>query len=490
MMSVLRRVSMFVCLLIVLVTLVLVQRPAAQTANCAGVATWNATTIYNPGDLIVFNGKLYKALIQIWNAPPDYCPTCGWYQLVGTCGSGGNNPPSVSITSPSNGATFAVGTSIPVSANASDSDGSITRVRFLDGPNLIAEDTTAPYSIQWTNASAGTHTITAIAIDNNNASTTSASVTITVGNNNPPPPPNGFPAHVFAPYVDILLGDFDAFKLAGHTSNVSKFFTLAFIVEGGNCEARWGGIIPLSQDGPLASDISALRAAGGDVIVSFGGATGIELAQSCSTDAALLAQYQAVVSRYNLKRVDFDVEGAAAGDPTSRSRRNRVLRQLRANNPGLQIQYTLPVLPSGLTDGVALLQDANSNGFIPDIVNVMAMDYGSSFPSDMGQNAIDAVNNTVNQLRTVFPGRTTAQYFAMMGVTPMIGVNDVTSETFQLSDATDVLNFARSQGVGLIAMWSANRDHQCAANETGLFQCSRITQSAFAFSGIFKGFTQ
>jgi hypothetical protein len=295
---------------------------------------------------------------------------------------------------------------------------------------------------------------------------------------------------VFAPYVDILLGDFDAFKLATHTSSVSKFFTLAFIVNGGACEARWGGIIPLSQDGVLASDINALRAAGGDVIVSFGGATGIELAQSCSTDDSLLAQYQAVVTRYRLKRVDFDIEGAATADPTSRARRNRVLRRLRSANPGLQIQYTLPVLPSGLTDGVALLQDANANSFIPDIVNIMAMDYGASFPADMGQNAIDALNSTVNQLRSVFPGRTNAQYWAMTGVTPMIGVNDVTTETFQLSDAQDVLNFARNQGVGLIGMWSANRDHQCAANETGLFQCTRISQAAFAFSQIFQGFTR
>jgi len=487
-MSSLRRVLVFGCLLALFTTLMM-QRPSAQTASCTGVPAWNATTIYNPGDRIVFKGSLYEALIQIWNAPPDYCPTCGWYRLVGTCGTGGNNPPSVSLSSPANGATFAVGASIPLAANASDSDGSIVRVQFFDGPVLIGEDTTAPYAIQWTNGAAGSHAITARATDNNNASTSSASVTITIGNSTTPPP-NGFPAHVFAPYVDILLGDFDAFKLATHTSSVSKFFTLAFIVNGGACEARWGGIIPLSQDGVLASDINALRAAGGDVIVSFGGATGIELAQSCSTDDSLLAQYQAVVTRYRLKRVDFDIEGAATADPTSRARRNRVLRRLRSANPGLQIQYTLPVLPSGLTDGVALLQDANANSFIPDIVNIMAMDYGASFPADMGQNAIDALNSTVNQLRSVFPGRTNAQYWAMTGVTPMIGVNDVTTETFQLSDAQDVLNFARNQGVGLIGMWSANRDHQCAANETGLFQCTRISQAAFAFSQIFQGFTR
>jgi chitodextrinase len=472
----------------VLLALMAVARPLAQTANCTGVAAWNATTIYNPGDRIVFNGKLYEALIQIWNAPPDYCPSCGWYRVVGTCGSGGNNPPTVAITSPANGATFTAGSTILVSANAADSDGSVARVRFFDGPTLIGEDTTAPYSIQWSGAANGAHALTATAVDNANASTMSASVSITVGGGgNPGGGP--FPTQVFAPYVDVLLGDFDAFKLANNANTVSKFYTLAFIVNGGNCEARWGGVIPLSQDGPLMTDINALRAAGGDVIVSFGGASGIELAQSCSTDDSLLAQYQAVVSRYNLKRVDFDVEGAASADPTSRARRNRVLLRLRNANPGLRVQYTLPVLPSGLTDGVGLLQNANSVNFVPDIVNIMAMDYGASFPADMGQNAIDAMNATVSQLRTIFPGRTNAQYWAMIGVTPMIGVNDVQSETFQLSDAQDVLTFARNNGAGLIAMWSANRDHQCAANETGLFQCTRITQSPFAFATIFKGFT-
>jgi chitodextrinase len=472
---------------IVLVAM-LVARPSAQTANCTGVSAWNATTIYNPGDRIVFQGRLYEALIQIWNAPPDYCPSCGWYRLVGTCGSGGNNPPSVTLTSPANGATFAAGATILVSANASDSDGSVARVQFFDGPVLIGEDTSAPYTFQWTGAAAGPHALSAHAIDNANASTISATVSITVGSTG-----GGgggpFPTQVFAPYVDVLLGDFDGFKLANNAANVSKFYTLAFIVNGGNCEARWGGIVPLAQDGPLMTDINALRAAGGDVIVSFGGASGIELAQSCSTDDSLLAQYQAVVTRYQLKRVDFDIEGAASADPTSRARRNRVLLRLRNANAGLRIQYTLPVLPSGLTDGVALLQNANASNFVPDIVNIMAMDYGASFPADMGQNAIDAMNATVNQLRSIFPGRTDAQYWAMIGVTPMIGVNDVQSETFQLSDAQDVVTFARNRGAGLIAMWSANRDHQCAANETGLFQCSRITQSPFAFAQIFRGFT-
>ena len=88
-----------------LVLLSLPGAPAqAQTVSCTGVAAWNATTIYNPGDRVVHNGKLYRAEIQIWNAPPDYCPTCGWYTLLGTCGAGGDTTaPSVpaNLRSPS-----------------------------------------------------------------------------------------------------------------------------------------------------------------------------------------------------------------------------------------------------------------------------------------------------------------------------------------------------------------------------------------------------
>jgi chitinase len=69
----------------------------AQTVSCTGVPTFNNSTIYNPGDRVVHNGKLYQANVQIWNAPPDYCPSCGWWTLLGTCGTGGGDttPPSV-----------------------------------------------------------------------------------------------------------------------------------------------------------------------------------------------------------------------------------------------------------------------------------------------------------------------------------------------------------------------------------------------------------
>src|SRR6185295_17085544 len=98
-------------------------------------------------------------------------------------GAAANNPPTVSVTAPANGATFVQGQNITVSASASDSDGSVTSVQFFDGATPIGTDTTSPYSITWSGAGLGSHTITAVATDDDGATTTSSGVNITVSAN-------------------------------------------------------------------------------------------------------------------------------------------------------------------------------------------------------------------------------------------------------------------------------------------------------------------
>lgn len=159
----------------------------AQTVSCAAIPAWNASTIYNAGDKLVYQNRLYQANIQIWNAPPTHCPTCGWYTDLGACGTGGTNqPPSVTLTSPANGAGYNAGSNIAVTANASDSDGSVASVEFFRGTASLGVDTTSPYAVTWSNATAGTHSFTAKATDNQGATTTTAASTVTVTTVNPP----------------------------------------------------------------------------------------------------------------------------------------------------------------------------------------------------------------------------------------------------------------------------------------------------------------
>lgn len=96
-------------------------------------------------------------------------------------GSGGANvAPTISITSPASGTNVPQGTSIPISTNASDSDGTVVRVDFLQGDTLIGTATQPPFTFVWQGAPAGSLKVTAVATDNAGASTTSAPVSITV----------------------------------------------------------------------------------------------------------------------------------------------------------------------------------------------------------------------------------------------------------------------------------------------------------------------
>ncbi|MCX6905597.1 MAG: Ig-like domain-containing protein [Verrucomicrobia bacterium] len=93
--------------------------------------------------------------------------------------SAANQPPSVSITSPTNGATFSAPATITIHASASDSDGSVAAVEFFDGTTLLGTITTSPYTNRVT-LQAGAHSLIAVAIDNLGAATASTSVTVSV----------------------------------------------------------------------------------------------------------------------------------------------------------------------------------------------------------------------------------------------------------------------------------------------------------------------
>lgn len=98
-----------------------------------------------------------------------------------------NIPPTVSITAPAGNITVEEGSDVTLTATASDSDGTVSFVRFYDGETLIVDESTAPYSYLWTNLQLGTHTITSRATDNSGEETTSDPVVITVESSNVAP---------------------------------------------------------------------------------------------------------------------------------------------------------------------------------------------------------------------------------------------------------------------------------------------------------------
>jgi len=309
------------------------------------------------------------------------------------------------------------------------------------------------------------------------------------------------PDQVFAPYVDTTLWPpFDFVELAKNEG--VKYVTLAFVVaDPSTSEPSWGGYYSVDS-GYRGDQIEALRDLGGEVLVSFGGAAGTPLAAAIPDVNDLTHAYQAVVDQYDLTWIDFDVEGAWVADEVSIDRRSQAIRNLQdqaaLDGKPLEVWFTLPVLPSGLThDGLYVVESALSHGVEIGGVNIMAMDYGDSAAPNpdgqMGDYAIEAALSLFDQMRAAYDAAgvqvTDAELWSLVGVTPMIGQNDVMSERFYLEDAEKLLAFADDVGMGFLSAWSANRDAPCETFGHLALDCSGVPQEPFEFAQTFRQFT-
>jgi hypothetical protein len=330
--------------------------------------------------------------------------------------------------------------------------------------------------------------------------TATGSVSVTVSSNI-----STWPTQVFAPYVD--MGLYPTYDLvAAARDHGIRHTVLSFIVADPQGKPSWAGFseyaLGTEFDSKLRAQIAGVRALGGDVIVSFGGAANRELAEVITDVNALARAYQSVIDAYGLTRIDFDIEGAAAAHRASVDRRNQAIailqRDAAAAGRPLEVSYTLPVLPTGLTpDGVYVLQSAVRFGVNLHGANIMTMDYGDSAAPNpagkMGDYAIQAANSLFTQLKSIYgSSKTDSQLWAMVGITPMIGLNDVVTETFDQQEAREVLAFAQAKGIGRISFWSLNRDRQNPSGQIGYVELtsSSIVQQLYEFSGIFRPFTR
>jgi chitodextrinase len=306
--------------------------------------------------------------------------------------------------------------------------------------------------------------------------------TTTAGGN-----PNHLPG-IAAPFID--MGAWPTPSLTTIAENTGlRAFSLGFITNGSTaCTPSWFNAYSMSSGFEL-SDINSLRSIGGDVKPSFGGEAGTELAQSCTDVTSLTAAYQSVINEYNLTQIDFDIEGAAVADHASIDLRSAAMAALqsaaRAAGKSLSITLTLPVLPSGLdANGQYVVQSAVSHNVTINTVNVMAMDYGDveapNPAGKMGTYAIDAAQSTEQQLAGFYPGKSADQLWNMVGVTPMLGVNDQSDEVFTQSDETQLLNFAQTQHLGELGFWDVTRDGNACTGS--LSRCTNISQTPYQFS--------
>lgn len=173
--------------------------PADKTKICSvsgwtGSREWTKYSSQQSAPVYLFSGqKYYIEALHKEGAQGDNLAV-GWQLPGGTferpvpaerlshIEAGINNPPQVTISSPSNNSVFISPANIIIDANASDDDGTVSKVNFYSGPAWLGEDVTSPYSFSWANVPAGNYSLTAIAIDNSGDSGVSSPVLIRVVN--------------------------------------------------------------------------------------------------------------------------------------------------------------------------------------------------------------------------------------------------------------------------------------------------------------------
>jgi len=305
----------------------------------------------------------------------------------------------------------------------------------------------------------------------------------------------------FAGYVDATVTPQYAFE--SPESDAQADVVLSFVVaeSAEACTPSWGAAYTLdaaAQQLDMDRRIARLRQIGGDAIVSFGGASNVELATACTDVDDLEKAYAAVVDRYDLSTIDLDIEADDLTDAVAGQRRAEALAALqaerRAAGTPLAVWVTLPVAQNGLTaEGEYLVTQMLAAGVDLAGVNVMTMDYGTDLGGrSMGQVAIGALEATHTQLGELYSKAgtdlTDASLWAKLGATSMIGQNDIRGEVFGLADATELNTFGQQKQLGRLSAWSLNRDTPCGPNyldvRTVSNQCSGVDQEAGQFADL------
>jgi chitinase len=304
------------------------------------------------------------------------------------------------------------------------------------------------------------------------------------------------------PYVDVTLTP--TYQFQDPQANPARDVALAFVVADPDqrCQPSWGAHYTLGEAGEeleLDRRVAQLRAAGGNVMISFGGQANDELAAACTDPAALKHAYAEVIDRYDVNVIDLDIEGDALTDGPSVQRRAAAIAALQEERQQaggeLDVWLTLPVATTGLTaSGLDVVQSTIDGGVDLLGVNVMTMNFNEGAPAPAMLTSIQrSLEATATQLADLYGRRGTpldeAQRWAHLGATPMIGQNDVDREVFTLDDAAGLAAFAQDKGLGRVSTWSINRDQPCGASFTDVVlhsnTCSGITQEPLAFAKVF-----
>ncbi len=285
-----------------------------------------------------------------------------------------------------------------------------------------------------------------------------------------------------APYLFMGWGDPPS-PASVMSSTGIRTFTMAFVLSGGGCSPAWDSSRPL-KGGVDEQAINEIRAAGGDIVPSFGGWSGNKLGPNCSSPEQLAGAYQQVIDAYGLSAIDIDIENTDEFEnETVQDRILNALKIVKQNNPGIRTIVTFGTTTTGPNYyGGRLVDRAAALGANIDVFTIMPFDFGSS---NIATDTMNAATGLKDRLKTAF-GWSDAEAFRHVGISGMNGLSDQ-QEMTSLDAWSQITSWARSNGLGRLAFWAVNRDRGCPGGGV-VSNCSGIDQPAWEFTRITAGF--
>lgn len=414
----------------------------------------------------------------------------GWYaqgtyyaddfSLDGPGGGGGGSDTQAPTAPGSLASTGKTSSSVSLSWSASSDNVGVTAYDIYSGSNRVL-------SVSGTSATVGglspstSYTFTVKARDAaGNVSAASNAVTVTTSASSG----GGSGFKQAAPYLYLGWGDPPNATSVMSATGI-KAYTMAFMLDSGGCNPAWDGSRPLTG-GTDQSVINQIRAAGGDVVPSFGGWQGSKLGANCSSASALAGALQKVIDAYGLKAVDMDIENTDEFENEAvQAKILTALKTVKANNPGLRTIVTFGTSTTGPTYyGNRLIEQAQSLNANIDVFTIMPFDFGGG--SDMYGNTVNAAEGLKAKLKSAF-GWDDATAYSHIGISGMNGLSDQQENTTP-AIWQQIRDWANAHHIARLAYWAVNRDRPCAGGGV-VSNCSGISQDNWQFTSITAGFT-
>ncbi len=472
--------------------------------SCSSIPAWNSSVAYTGGTAVVYNNVEYVA--NWWTQSNNPSTNNGGsgsgqpWTVVASC-SGPAPTPSPSPTPaptptptptpdvqiyPAGIGTYAIGSQVQAS------DGKIYTCIVPGWCNqnnwAYAPSTGTYWSSAWTLGStpSPTPTPSPTAAPSPSPTATPTPTPAPTPTANPTPSPTATPSPTPAPTLPPLGNIiFSAYKDVGINANwnnlqistqvansgtttqpitnvlPSAMSTLTWAFATGECGAEnWAGMNAAQF---AAQNIATFNAAGKRYIVSAGGASGVF---TCSTQAGMDAYYARYQSA-GLVGFDFDIEQGPSGADLQNL--INMLSYEQKKNPSMRISFTLATLASATPNGTSLnalgdsvITTAKAAG-LNFYVNLMVMDYGNSAQvCVMGSNGNCDMAASAEQA-----AKNLSAYYniplSKIELTPMIGVNDTTTNIVTVANATTIGQFVASNGLAGLHYWSFDRDMPCVS---------------------------